>query len=695
MSISSVGIGSGFLTSDLIDQLVDVERNATEPRLDASQSKLEAQLSSVGKIKSAVQELRLPSRILTTSGALTTTTGSSSSSSISVSTDKSASPGSYNLAVDQIAESQSVVSGSYASKTGVVGEGVITIQFGEFSFVDGNLTPSDGPNGVDEEDIDSFTVDATKDPINLIIGPSNNTLEGIRDAINEKDAGVEASILNDGSGYRLVMRSTETGKESAFQVTVTGDIDGNSSDGSGLSALNFNATNQHLTESVRAQDAELSLNGIAVTRSTNEVTELIDGVTLNLTGTTSSSTITIKRDTDTIVERVESFVEAYNNLQSTIKEETAYDSETQTGAVLLGDNMVRSLSRQLRSDIGNIIPGLENASVRSLSEVGFSTGDNGEMVFDSEEFLDKLSDYPDDVAAIFGRNLVSDNTDVTFKSMGSAEPGSYDVVVTQLATQGTISGSSLTPPADENIVVGAGNDEFSLEIDGVTSGNLTLTNKTFTDLEELAAEMQSLLDSDSALVAANVGVTVSVESDTLVFTSNSYGSSSSVNVASVEDGTLYGLSVATGTVGVDVEGTINGQTASGSGQLLTLNKEGDAADGVEVEITAAAFEAGKSSLTSEITVADGVAQNLIESFNDMLSFEGLISNKIASLGEQLKTVDQQRVDLNDRLESFQKRLTNQFIAADLRVSQLKNTEQFVTSQLAAIVKSFTGAGSSE
>lgn len=691
-SISSIGIGSGFLTSDLIDQLVEVERNAVEPRLDANQSRIEAELSSVGRIRSAVQELRLPARILTTDGALTSTTGSSSNSGISVDTDSSATPGSYNMSVEQLAQAQSIVSGSYAEKNSTVGEGVLTIQFGSFTFTDGNAIAGDGPGGVDEENLDTFTADADKDPITIIIDPTNNTLEGIRDAINEEDAGIEASILNDGSGYRLVLRSTETGEESGFTVSASGDSDGDSTDNAGLSALNFNTSNQYMAESVRAQDAELTLNGIPVTRDTNEVTELIDGVTLNLTDTTTSTTINISRDEETIVGRIESFVEAYNNLQSIIKEETAYDAETQTAAVLLGDNMVRSLSSQLRSDIGDVIPGLENSPVRSLSEIGFSTGDNAEMVFDSEVFLDALDDYPDEVAAIFGRNLVSDSADVTFSSLGAeTEPGEYEVRVTQLATNGAFTGSTVASPS--NILVDATNDEFQIEIDGVSSGTLNLTQKTYTDLDELAAEMQSLINSDSALAASGAQINVTVDSNQLVFTSESFGSASSVNFSTVEDGNLYGLTAGSGGDGVNVEGTINGQTAIGFGQELTLNLEDDPADGVSVLVTATSFAAGQSSLTSEVTVADGVAQSLIESFNDMLSFEGLISNKINSLNEQLLTIDQQRTDLDDRLESFESRLASQFIAADLRVSQLQNTEQFVRTQLSAIVNSFTGASS--
>jgi flagellar hook-associated protein 2 len=691
-SISSIGIGSGFLTSDLIDQLVQVERDAVEPRLDYNQAELEAQLSSVGRIKSAVQELRLPARILTTEGAMTSTTGKSSDSGISVETDRGASPGSYNVSVEQLAQAQSIVSGSYTDKTSEVGEGVLTIQFGSFTYTDANATSGDGPGGVDEENLDTFTADGEKDPISIIVDSSNNTLEGIRDAINEEDAGIEASILNDGSGYRLVLRSTETGEESAFSVTASGDSDGDSNDANGLSALNFNTTDQNTTESIRAQDAEMTLNGIPVTRNSNEVTELIDGVTLNLSNTTTSSTITIERDEETIVGRIESFVEAYNNLQSIIKEETAFDSETNTGAVLLGDNMVRSLSSQLRSDIGNIIPGLEDSAVRSLAEIGFSTGDNAQMEFDSEVFLDALEDYPDEVEAIFGRSLVSDNTDVEFVTMGNAEPGSYDVNVTQLATNGSFTGSTVGAPT--NIVVDGTNDEFVIEVDGVTSGTISLTQQTYADLDALAEEMQNLINADSALSGSGTSVTVTVDSNQLVFTSDAFGSSSNVNFSSVEDGSLYGLAAGSGTAGVDVEGTINGAVATGSGQLLSLSDDDNDADGVAVLITATSFPSGSSSLTSEITVADGVAQSLIESFNDMLSFEGLISNKINSLNEQLETVDQQRTDLDERLLNFQQRLETQFIAADLRVSQLQNTEDFVRTQLSAIVNSFTG-GSSE
>jgi len=694
MSISSIGIGSGFLTSDLIDQLVQVERDAVEPRLDSKQTKLETQLSEIGRVKSSVEEFRLKSRILTIDGALTSTVGSSSDSGISVSAGKTAKPGSYNVSVEQLAQGQTVVSDSFAGKDTALSNGVLTIEFGSFTFADTDGAV-DGPGGVAEEDIATFTDDPDSAPISLIITDDNNTLEGIRDAINEEDAGITASILNDGSGYRLVLRSDATGETSAFRMTVSGDSDGNSNDSNGLSALNFNATNQNMTESIRAQDAQLTLDGISVTRSTNEVEELIDGVTLNLTSTTTSSTINISRDEDTITERLQGFVDAYNDLQGIIKEITAYNSETNEAAVLLGDSTIRSLSSQLRSDLGQVVPGLENSPVRSLSEIGFKTNkDNGQMEFDSEKFLESLEEYPTEVEAIFSRNLISDNSDVTFNSMGNnTQPGSYDVVVTQLATQG-----SFTTGAVTNLVIGANNDEFEIEVDGVASGTIQLTNNTYGSINDLAAEVQAQINADSNLSTAGASVTVTVDSGNLVITSDAYGTSSNVNITALDAGGSsgdLGLTVANGTAGVNVEGTINGAAATGSGQRLILSAPGNAADGVSVDITASSFPSGTSQLTSKITVADGVAQSLIESFNGMLAFEGLISNKIDSLNKQLLTVDQQRTDLDDRLTSFQKRLEIQFIAADMRVSQLKNTEQFVTTQLAAIVNSFTGASKSE
>ena len=686
-SISSIGIGSGFLTSDLIDQLVDVERSATEPRLDANQEKLEAQLSEVGRIKSAIEDLRLSSRILTIDGALTSTQGSSSSSAISVSTEKGANTGSYNMSVEQLAQSQTVVSGSFAEKTTALSNGTLTIEFGTFTFGNTNAVAGDAPDGGDNEDITAFTSDPDRSAISIDIDDDNNTLEGIRDAINAEDAGVTASILNDGSGYRLVLKSDSTGETSAFSMTVTGDSDMDDTDANGLSALNFNATNQHMTESVRAQDAELTFNGISITRTTNEVKELVDGVTFDLNATTTSSTISISRDEDLIVERLQGFVDKYNELQGIIKEVTAYNSETGSGAVLLGDSTIRSLSSQIRGSLNQVVAGLENSPVRSLAEIGFSTNyQSGEIEFDSEEFLEQLEDYPEEVDAIFSRNLVSDNDDVTFSSIGSkTEPGDYDVVVTQLATQGFFSGSMVGTPS--NILIDGTNDHIELEVDGV-SANLTLTHNTYLTLDDLAAEIQAQIDADTSLP----GVTVSVDSDTLIFTSESFGSSSAVNLISVTDGSSYGLVAGNGTDGVDVEGTINGEAATGSGQRLSLNLAGNNADGVSVDVTATSFPGGATQLTSTVSVADGVAQSLVERFNDMLSFEGLITNKIASLNAQLDTVDQQRVDLDERLESFEQRLARQFIAADSRVSQLNNTEQFVKTQLAAIVNSFTGAG---
>ncbi|WLQ15024.1 flagellar filament capping protein FliD [Hahella aquimaris] len=654
-SVSSIGIGSGVLTSDLIEQLASAEREPTEKRLDLKEDEVTAKLSDLSRLKSAITDLRLSARTLSTPESMSSNTATSSGSSIGVTANTSAKTGSYALTVSNLAVAQSLSSGTFADKD------TTTVGTGTLSFTVGGVTK------------------------NLTVNSSNNTLQGLSDAINDMGLDVNSSVIYNGTSYQLVLSASKTGVANAISISAT-DNDGNSTDGSGISQFIYNATNQNLTQDVAAEDAAFTLNGVAITRSLNTVDDVVDGLTLTLNAETASAVnVTVSKDLNAVTERVQDLVDKYNALQEIINEVTAFDSDTGEKGTLLGSSTVRTISTQLRSTLSSIVPGLESANVRSLSELGITTNsESGQLEFNSLTFQNKLQSYPNDVAALFADQGRTTDAQVKYVSAGiNTKIGSYAVDITQVATQGAFTGNVAL---GGSTVIDADNDTFKIKVNGVESNTITLTAGTYTD-SELLAEIQTQLDADTNI--AGSGLTVSLDgSNQLVFTSGTYGASSKVEITAIDTNTAaqLGLTIATGVDGLDVAGTINGKAATGNGQYLT-SSEGDS-KGLKLQITG-----GATGARGTATYIEGVGDQMVDLVNNYLSAEGLITVAINGFNSQLEKISEDRTELNDRITALTDRLARQFTAADLIISQLKNTESFLSTQLEALLASSTGSKS--
>lgn len=648
--ISSLGIGSGVLNSDLVDQLVAAERQPTEQRLNFNQQRTEALISAYGTLKSAITELRLPMRQLSSADNLKAFSGTSSSDGVSVSVDSAkASPGSYTVTVDSLAQAQSLATGSFGDRdTTAVGSGSLTISVG------GKTTTLD---------IDS----------------SNNTLEGIAQAINEAEIGASAGIIDTGSGYRLVLSSDKTGVDNAVSISVS-DSDGNNTDALGLSQFSFDGTTNNLTETVQAKDAVVQVNGISISRPTNSIENLIDGVSLEVSEAGVTSTVKVSQDLGKVADRVGAFVDKFNALQQTIKGLAGFNAETGQGGILSGDSAVRSIQNQMREIIGRVVPGLEDASVRTLADVGITTNyETGGLDFDREKFMEVLQANPDDVTALFAEQGRSSDDQVEFISSGiNTEPGTYAVNVTRIATQGSVSGSNV---GTTDVTIDTGNDELTLMVDGETSVSIQLTAGVYSR-EALAAEIQAQLDDSSALAASGRSVTAEFDATAgvLRLTSDSYGSESNVSITAVDtnSATTLGLDVATGTAGEDVAGTINGQRATGDGQVLFVEGTGSAA-GMQVRISG-----GSVGDRGEIDFIQGVGDRTVDLITQIVGLDGALEAKTDGLQKDLERIAEDRAQLDLRIESYRERLVAQFSAADSLIAQLNSTRDYVTQQLAAL-----------
>ena len=361
-SISSAGIGSGLDVSSIVTSLMAVEqRPLTQLQTQATQ--LAARLSTVGKMQGYFSALQTRANALTSPALWSSTLASSSdSAAVKVSTGSNATPGNYSVAVSRLALGQTVSSSALASSSSTLGAGTLTIELGRY---DGGPPPT------------SFTAGAA--PISLAIGPGESSLGALRDKINAADAGVTATLMTDASGTRLSLRSKDTGAENAFRIGVAeaGD-DGNPA--TGLSALAFDATDagSPMLRTASAGNAELTVNGIALSSASNTLSNVVDGLTLSLQKTTTGDVdVNVAADTASVKGALTGFVEAFNTLASFIRSQTAYNADNKTSGALQGDQATLALQSQLRAVLNE--GSSASATWSRLSEIGLALKSDGTL----------------------------------------------------------------------------------------------------------------------------------------------------------------------------------------------------------------------------------------------------------------------------------------------------------------------------
>jgi flagellar hook-associated protein 2 len=648
MALSSPGIGSGLDINGLVGQLMALEQRPLT-LLNNKEARFQAQLSAYGSLKGALSSFQSAVAALATPAKFTAFKASVADSTVlSASAASTASPGSYSIEVQTLAQAQKLKSDNFNATADTVGSGTLTIQFGTY---DGG----------------SFTLNPDKPARTISIASGQSSLAGVRDTINAANAGVTASIVNDGSGYRLVLASKDSGLANALKISVDDD-DGNDTDNSGLSRLVYDATTggtQNLTQTVAAQNATAIIDGISVSQSSNTLTHAIDGVSLTLlkTGTT---TLGVARDSAGIQAAAESFVKAYNDLNKTLSDLSKYDAARKQASLLTGDGTVRAVQSQLRSVFNT--PLSTAGGLTTLADIGIAFQTDGTLKLDSSKLTAAINDGTKDVATLFAAVGKPSDSLVSFvSSTTDTKNGNYAVNVTQLATQGKAVGGG-----DADLTIDAGvDDTLSVTIDGV-SASVTLAAGTYT-AATLAAEIQSRINGAGALSSAGISVSVTNTGNVLTVTSNRYGSASTV---AITGGTAASPLFGTPTVtdGVDVAGSIGGVAASGSGQTLT--GAGDAA-GLKISITG-----GSTGDRGSVSFARGYADLLDRLVGRMLENDGLLDGRMDGINASIRELGSRREALTRRLELIETRYRAQFTALDAMIASMTQTSNYLQQQLA-------------
>ena len=379
------GLGSGIDIDSIVTAMVNAERAPKTNQLDRLESQTVTKISAIGTLTGALNTFKSALDSLNKTSLFEARTASSSNSSVvKVTADSKAPAGSYNVQVQQLASSSKVALQSITDAANA-------------KFSTGQLEISAGDT--------SISVNVTE---------TNNTLSGMRDAINEagKDKGISATIITDDSGSRLVLNSTHTGDGADVNVDVTED---------GISSGTVSLLTQQFSPQVDPDDpgafikpdsgsgaggvisvarsAKLSIDGLQLERKSNTITDALEGVTLNLASVQSAADIadgktvavTVGTDKGSVKTNLQKFVDAYNSLMTTAGSLTAVaevqGSTTPAVGPLVGDSTVRNLLAGLRSELVEMTSG---TGIKALADLGVTTGKDGTLSIDDAKLTKSL-----------------------------------------------------------------------------------------------------------------------------------------------------------------------------------------------------------------------------------------------------------------------------------------------------------------
>ena len=410
--LTKLNVGSGMNNSEIITSLVDAERVPALERIEKNENSTKNKISAYGVLKSDISAFRDIIRDINSSNAASHVGSSSNTTIAKFST--TGTTGSDNvdssLVVSSLATTHTLVTGTYNNSGSTVGEGSLTIDFGTWS------TTSSAN--------DTFT--ANSNSAITVTTSASTTLTQLRDSINNATDNAEASILYNGTGYVLVIKG-ESGASNEVRVTPSGD-----SSATLTNNFSYTASTKNLTQTVDGTDASFTVDGIAMTRSTNTINDLYNGYTLELEATSSSAiNISSTQNLDNITALLSNFIDAYNAIYTNITEMSgAAFSEDESTGPLAGDSLARSIQRELRSYTTKSLSGYEGGPY-SMSLLGVQTNRDGSLTLNTSVLKNSFAAAPKIVDAIFKNQLISDNAEVEVKSIGTdTKPGSYAITKT-------------------------------------------------------------------------------------------------------------------------------------------------------------------------------------------------------------------------------------------------------------------------
>ena len=529
-----------------------------------------------------------------------------------------------------------------------------------------------------------FSQDGSQNMGVVTLDAKDQSLQGIRDAINKASIGVTATIVSDGGDtpYHLVLTNNNTGSKSSMKISVSGEGDANP-DAAIASLMGYDPGGaQGLTQTSGAQDTKLTVNGIAVTSKNKSVSDAIQGVSLDVSSL-GSSTVAVSKNTGAVSDAINAFVKAYNSLNSTISSMTGYNAETKAAGALQGDASVRSIQSQLRRQLGTTVEGL-GGKLTNLSQVGISFQKDGSLAVDSSKLNTAIANNFADIGGLFAAMGKASDGGITFdKSSAATKAGDYAIYIDKMATKGSLAGAK---PLSGSTKIEP-NTTWTVTLNQTTPAtdskvqNITIPAGTY-DNTQLAAVLRAAINGNSTFSGAGDSVETSVDKDgKLTISSSLFGEKSNISIAGVTGSPVnlvFGGDEPVKAVGENVAGTIGGIAASGNGQTLTA-APGSPADGIQLSI-----KSGDKGDRGTVTFSQGYAYQLTNLATTFTGKGSVLQGKTDGLNVSIKAVADQRDKFSARLTAIEARYRTQFTALDTMLSSMQTTQSYLTQQLAAI-----------
>ncbi|MFH1687159.1 MAG: flagellar filament capping protein FliD [bacterium] len=767
-----VGIASGLDSTGIVDALIAFERK-TADQIEQRQAETTNQVTSLKALQAKI--LALDSQIAALRKAATFEAANinvSDDSYLSATRAGRVNEGSWDMRVLSLARSHQMASQGIDNVDSMLfGTGTIKIGIGSGT--------------------DTITIDS-----------SNNSLIGIKEAINATDAGVTASIINDGTesnSYRLLLQSDKTGstKQIYFESSLGGGLDldfttssfdeveevslatgttstmslgagaaytgsenktytftvqgaGEQTVGTDTITINWTDGTNSGSFDITAEDTEVELTGdgsdglfvqfaagdvtagdvfqvntftpllqeasdakialgssggvgspIVVTSSTNGFSDVIAGLSITakkVTPVGESITINTSPDVTTVKAKIKGFMDAYNDVVKWIDDQNTYSQDTGESGALFGDSTLWTAQAALRNRLSAVVEGIDS-KYNQLYSIGIRHSSTGQLAITNyDDFEQAIQNNLDDVINLFGDSGVSSTHNIEFLSLGSTSTTGSDleVDITAAATTASLVGSAITDPAlirinpgveppAYGLVLDSTNNRLRLKIDGVTSEEIQLTQKTYESATELINELQAQIDADAKIGSFGLEVSWDSDANKITIAGSTYGSTASVELVSGVDNnahTVLGLESGTSTAGTDVAGTINGEEAVGRGRYLTGKEDNETTEGIKLLITFTEDQVGDG-VEGTIKMARGIATQLHDSIDNLTkSKDGVFDRRISALEKQIEQMAERVVDIDERLEIRRESLLKEFWAMESALGEMNALKDYLTQQTA-------------
>jgi len=638
---------SSFDIGNMSKVLAEADVATKRATLERNSEKVNTELGGLKYLETNLNAFQTYVTDLTSPDLFRQKTASSSNESIvSATATSEAVSGSYQIEARQLAQTNTIVfAQTFASSESLIASS------GNFEFTVNGQTQT------------------------IALDANNGTLDGLQQYINGGDYGVNAAVINDGAGYRMMLTSKTPGAagEITFAATNAAGLP------NGGDAASYVVTSA-------AQDAVMELNGLEISSSTNTFDDVVDGMEFQLNSASVGivNTVSVNQKTDTVEDTIRSFVDVYNQLQTILDELGKYDAssltedELATGEYefygdLAGSSVLRTVRDQVKESMSGAIDELD-AGFNALVFAGLSFDREGVLNIDESTFQSALNDNLSSVASLFSKGASSDSGLVSFIGASEkTETGNYTIDVTQAATK-----------AQWTFAPQAGGT-FDISVDGSTSVTLNAPVDTG-NLDSYALSIMNTINNNSEIASAGGKVSAYVDaSNQIVLQSDRYGvnSSISMNLANVGDPALE--------TGVNVDGTI--QTESGG--VLSLGAYADVEDGRKINISDFAIaddgDTSMRGLSFEVTgnpgvsvafgFAQGFASRIQETINDFFTNEtGLISQRLESLYTKNDEFEERSKEIDVRYEKMELKYRLQFSMLQSIMSSAQSTRDQLTAQ---------------